>query len=91
MNTDTSTGQAIGSAQIPDVCTLGDVASVMRISMATAYRRQKLGLLRPFALDVFGGHPRYSGARLREWATKSTARYINGDTARPRVFGRKTA
>jgi hypothetical protein len=75
-------------AEIPPVCTLHDVARVMRISMATAYRRQALGLFRPFLLET-GGHPRYSGALLEAWASKTLPSHINGSLSRPRTFGRK--
>ncbi len=74
---------------IPPVCTLADVAQVMRISMATAYRRQALGLLKPFRIET-GGHPRYSGAMLEAWAAKSPTNHINGAWSQPRTFGRKT-
>ncbi len=76
---------------IPAVCTIGDVARVMRISIATAYRRKAAGQLKAFELLPRLGHPRYSGALLTAWAERSTQGHINGEFNKPRVFGRRSA
>lgn len=78
----------VGEA-IPAVCTITDLAKAMRISLATAYRRQGAGQLKAFELTPRVGHPRYSGARLVAWQTRDSDGYINGQFERPRVFGRK--
>jgi hypothetical protein len=80
----------VGEA-IPAVCTIGDLARVMRISMATAYRRKAAGHLKPFELLPRVGHPRYSGALLTAWQERSTQGHINGEFNKPRVFGRRSA
>jgi hypothetical protein len=74
----------------PRVCTLADVARIMRISMGTAYRRQAAGLLAPFALASIGtSAPRYSGVALQAWADRTSAPHAT-TIGRPRAFARRS-
>lgn len=73
---------------IPAVCTITDLARVMRISRCTADRRFKFGLLKAFELPSFGGHPRFSGKALLAWRDQDTTAHINGQVDRRRSFGR---
>lgn len=74
---------------LPAICTVNEVADVLRVCVSQVHRLRREGKLSAFLLPTIG-RARYSGQRLLAYERgELTSRFINGNAAKPRTFGRK--